>query len=183
MKQHRITAHDKNAAQPEEQEKTMQHLESAPLRSAHPLFARWIRGTAAVLATLAAPAVSTSGALTTGLNGTSPAVSFPPGYGVSLVATVAVTTLAAALAALIAGRDALVAIPISLGFWAITGLGVIEAGIQLSHAGLTQWGVILLAASFIGAAVGLLLAARRRQAQDFLPRDKRAERREPTTVA
>jgi hypothetical protein len=54
---------------------------SAPLRSAHPLFARWIRGTAAVLATLAAPAVATSGALTTGLNGTSPAVSFPPGYG------------------------------------------------------------------------------------------------------
>jgi hypothetical protein len=183
MKQHRITAQGKHAAQPEEQEKTMQHLESAPLRSAHPLFARWIRGTAAVLATLAAPAVSTSGALTTGLNGTSPAVSFPPGYGVSLVATVAATTLAAALAALIAGRDALVAIPISLGFWAITGLGVIEAGIQLSHAGLTQWGVILIAASFIGAAVGLLLAASRRQAQDFLPREKHAERREPTTVA
>jgi len=28
MKQHRITAHDNNAAKPEEQEKTMQHLQS-----------------------------------------------------------------------------------------------------------------------------------------------------------
>jgi hypothetical protein len=183
MKQHRITAHDKNAAQRKGQEKTMQHLQSAPLRSAHPLLARWIRGTAAALITLAAPAVATSGALTTGLRGTAPAVSFPPGYWVTLAATVAATTLAAALAALIARRDALVAIPVSLGIWAITGLGVVAAGIQLSHAGLTQWGVILLAASVIGAAAGMLLAARRRQAQDFLPRDKRAERRDPTTVA
>jgi len=44
---------------------------------------------------LAAPALSTSGALT-GLNGTSPAVGFPPGYG----ATLAATTLAAAGACL-----------------------------------------------------------------------------------
>jgi hypothetical protein len=48
--------------------------------------------------TLAAPAISFSGALTTGLNGTSPAVRFPLGYGVTLAATVAATTLAAALA-------------------------------------------------------------------------------------
>ena len=85
---------------------------------------RYIRRSAAILLTLAAPLMSISGALTTGLNGTSPAVRFPPGYGVTLAATVAATTLAAVLAALIARRDALVAIPVSLGIWAIAGLAV-----------------------------------------------------------
>src|SRR6516164_8539496 len=134
----------------------MQYLHSAAPRSACPPLARWTRATAAVLMTLAAPALSTSGALTTSLSGTSPAVGFPPGYGITLAATVAATTLAAVLAALIARRDALVAIPVSLGIWAITGLGVVAAGIQLGQTGLTQWGIILVAASLIGAAVGML---------------------------
>jgi len=124
---------------------------------------RYIRRSAAILLTLAAPLVSISGALTTGLNGTSPAVRFPPGYGVTLAATVAATMLAAVLAALIARRDALVAIPVSLGIWAIAGLGVVAAGLQLGHTGLTHWGIILVAASLIGAAVGMIVAARRGQ--------------------
>ena len=141
----------------------MQYLEPAARSSARVPLARWICGSAAVLLTLAAPAVSTWGALTTGLNGTSPAVGFPPGYGVTLVATVAATTLAAVLAALIARRDALVAIPVSLGIWAITGLGVMAAGIQLGHTGLTHWGIVLVAASLTGAVIGVLVAARRGQ--------------------
>ena len=139
----------------------MQHHESAGLRPAHAPVTRGIRATAAVLITLAAPAISTSGALTTALNGTSPAVRFPPGYGVTLAATVAATMLAAVMATLIARRDALVAIPVSLGIWAIAGLGVVAAGLQLGHTGLTHWGIILVAASLIGAAVGMLVAARR----------------------
>lgn len=144
----------------------MRYPESAA-RSAHPSFARWMaparwaRRSAAVLLTLAAPAISFSGALTTGLKGTSPAVQFPPGFWVSLTATVAATTIAAVLAALIARRDALVAIPVSLGIWFITGLSVIAAAVQLGHTGLALWGVILAAASLIGAAAGILLAARR----------------------
>ena len=146
----------------------MQHLESAarPLAQAPPAGwisrSHWIRRSAAILLTLAAPLVSISGALTTGLRGTSPAVSFPPGYGVTMAATVAATTLAAVLAALIARRDALIAIPVSLGIWAFTGLSVVAAGLQLGHSGLTRWGIILVVASVIGAAVGMPLAARRR---------------------
>ena len=138
----------------------MQYLEPAARSSARVPLGRWICGSAAVLLTLAAPAVSTWGALTTGLNGTSPAVGFPPGYEVTLAATVAATTLAAVLAALIARRDALLAIPVSLGIWAITGLGVVAAGIHLGHTGLTHWGIILVAASLIGAVVGVLVARR-----------------------
>jgi hypothetical protein len=146
----------------------MQHLESAARPSAQAPPAgwisrsRWIRRSAAILLTLAAPLVSISGALTTGLRGTSPAVSFPPGYGVTMAATVAATTLAAVLAALIARRDALIAIPVSLSIWAFTGLSVVAAGLQLGHSGLTRWGIILVVASVIGAAVGMPLAARRR---------------------
>jgi hypothetical protein len=117
-----------------------------------------------VLITLTAPVISTSGALTTGLNGTSPAVKFPPGYGATLAATVATTTLAAVLAALIARRDALIAIPVSLGLWAITGASVVAEGTQLRHTGLTGWGWILVAASVIAAAAGTALAAHRGQA-------------------
>ena len=143
----------------------MQYLETAALRSAHAPLARGIRVTAAALITLAAPALATSGALTTGLNGTSPAVRFPPGFGVTLAATVAATTLAAVLAALIARRDAPIAIPVSLGMWAITGLSVVAAGIQLGDPGLTGWGTILVAASVIAATAGMLLAARWRRAR------------------
>jgi hypothetical protein len=148
----------------------MQHLESAAPTAAHPWFARWIRGSIAVLLTLAAPAVSTSGALTTGLKGTSPAVTFPPGYWVTLVVTVAATTLAAVLAAFIARRDALAAIAVSLGLWLAIGLGVVIVGIQLGHTGLTHWGAILIATSIIGAAVGMLIAARHGRAQSSAPR-------------
>jgi hypothetical protein len=123
----------------------MQHLESAGLPPAHALFARGIRGAAAVLIILVAPVISMSGTLTTGLNGTSPAVRFPPGFGASLAATIAATAVAAVLAALIARRDALMAIPVSLGLWAITGASVVPVGIQLRHTGLTDWGWILVA--------------------------------------
>jgi hypothetical protein len=144
----------------------MHHLDSAtrPPAQAPPAGwmsrSRWIRRSAAILLTLAAPLVSISGALTTGLNGTSPAVRFPLGYAVTMAATVAATTLAAVLAALIARRDALVAIPVSLGIWALTGLSVVAAGLQLGYTGLTELGVIILAASVTGAAAGMLLAAR-----------------------
>jgi hypothetical protein len=153
----------------------MQHLDSAmrPPAQAPPASwmsrSRWIRRSAAILLTLAAPLVSISGALTTGLNGTSPAVRFPPGYGVTMASTVAVTTLAAVLAALIARRDALVAIPVSLGIWALTGLSVVAAGLQLGYAGLTKWGIILAAASVTGAAAGMLLAVRHGQASRSSP--------------
>lgn len=158
----------------------MQYLESAPLRSASVPLARWIRGTAAALLTLAAPALSTSGALTTGLHGTSPAVGYPPGYAVALAATVVATTLAAALAALIAGRDALIAVPVSLGMWAIIGLSVMAAGIQLGHPGLTGWGTILVAAALIATTAGILLAARsRRSRQQSGPRTRRPARTPP----
>ena len=148
----------------------MQYLEAAAPRSARPPLARWIRGTAAALLTLAAPALSTWGALTTGLHGTSPAVGYPAGYGVTLAATVAATTLAA----LIARRDAPIAIPVSLGMWAITGLSVVAAGIQLGHPGLTGWGTILVAASVIAATAGMLLAARwPRAGRQQEPRNRR----------
>ena len=142
----------------------MQHLESAGLPPAHAPVARGIRAAAAVLIALVAPVISMSGTLTTGLNGTSPAVTFPPGYGVSLAATVAATTVAAILAALIARRDALITIPASLGLWAIIGVSVVAEGTQLGHTGLTGWGWILIAASVIAAAAGTAVAAHRGQA-------------------
>ena len=142
----------------------MQHPESAGLPPPRALFARGIRGTAAVLITLLAPAISMSGTVTTGLNGTSPAVRFPPGFGVSPAAAIAATTVAAVLAALIARRDALIAIPVSPGPWAITGASVIAVGTQARHTGLTDWGWIPAAASLTGAAAGIPLAAHRSRA-------------------
>jgi hypothetical protein len=41
---------------------------------------------------------------------------------------------------------------------------VVAAGLQLGYTGLTEWGVIILAASVTGAAAGMLLAARHGQA-------------------
>ena len=153
----------------------MQHLESVSLVSAHARFARGIRGAAAVLIILVAPVISMSGALTTGLKGASPAVRFPPGYGVSLAVTVAATAVAAVLAAFIARRDALVAIPVSLGLWLITGASVVAAGTQLRHTGLTNWGWILVAASVTGAAAGLPLAAHSGRARSDPPPADHAE--------
>lgn len=111
----------------------------------------------------------TAGPATAPASQPDPAARRPPGYGVTMAATVAATTLAAVLAALIARRDALVAIPVSLGIWAITGLSVVEAGLQLGHTGLTQWGIILVVASVTGAAAGMLLAARRGRASRSSP--------------
>jgi hypothetical protein len=59
----------------------MQHLKSAGLPPAHAPFARGIRGAAAVLITLVAPVISMSGALTTGLKGTSPRSGSRPATG------------------------------------------------------------------------------------------------------
>jgi len=143
----------------------MQHLESAAPPAAHLSPARWVRVSAAVALCLAGPAVSFAGVLTTGLSGTAAAVSFPPGYGVTLVATAAATILAAVLAALIARRDALVAIPAALGLWFAAGVAAGLAGVKLSHPGLAHWGIVLIASSVTGAAAGMLLAAHRGQAQ------------------
>jgi hypothetical protein len=115
---------------------------------------------AALLLALAAPALSLLPALTTGLRGSAPAVSFPHGYAVTLIATVAVTAAACALGGFISHRAGLVTIPLGLGLWAIAGLGVIAAGLSLGHAHLADWGIVLLTAVAAGAGAGLLAAAR-----------------------
>jgi len=147
----------------------MQHLESAGPPIAYPSRARSIRVTAAIALCLAGPAASFAGVLTTGLSGTAAAVTFPPGYGVTMAATAAATILAAVLAALIAGRDALVTIPAALGVWFIVGVGAGIAGIELGHPGLAHWGIVIIAASITGAVAGMLQAARQRQAQNPPP--------------
>jgi hypothetical protein len=79
-----------------------------------------------------------------------------------LIVTVAVTAVACALGALIAGRAGLVAISLGLAVWLVIGLAVAIAGASLSHhTHLTEWGIALIAAVLVGAAVGLPLAARR----------------------
>ena len=83
------------------------------------------RAAAATLLALAAPAVSFLPALTTDIHGSGAAVTFPHGYAVMLAATVVVTAAACALGALIAGRAGLVAIPLGLALWAITGFALI----------------------------------------------------------
>ena len=118
-------------------------------------------GVAALLA-LAGPAVSFLPALTTNIHGSGAAVSFPHGYPVMLVVTILVTAVACALGALVAGRAALVAIPLGLALWLIIGLAVTIAGAALAHhAHLTDWGIAFLAAVVAGAATGSPLAARR----------------------
>jgi hypothetical protein len=124
---------------------------------------------AALLLALAAPAVSLLPALTTGLHGSGAAVSFPHGLAVTLITTVAVTAVACALGAVIAGRAGLLLIPAGLVWWAILGLGVTLAGIALSHTHLTQWGIVLLAAVAAGLAAGLPLAALRPRPRAGLP--------------
>ena len=120
------------------------------------------RAAVATLLALAAPAVSFLPALTTDIHGSGAAVRFPHGYGVMLIVTVAVTAVACALGALIAGRAGLVAISLGLGLWLVIGLAVTLAGVSLSHhTNLTEWGLALIAAVLVGAAVGLPLAARR----------------------
>ncbi len=60
-------------------------------------------------------------------------MTFPHGYPVMLIVTVAVTAVACALGALIAGRAGLVAIPLGLAPWAIIGFAVTLAGASLGH--------------------------------------------------
>lgn len=117
-------------------------------------------GIAALLA-LAAPAVSFLPALTTNVHGSGAAVTFPNGYPLMLTVTIAVTAVACAFGALIAGRAALVALVPGLALWFIIGLAVTIAGAMLAHhAHLLDWGIALMAAAVAGAAVGLPLAAR-----------------------
>jgi hypothetical protein len=120
------------------------------------------RAAAAMLLALAAPAVSFLPALTTNVHGSGAAVTFPHGYAVMLVVTIAVTAIACALGALIAGRAGLAAISLPLALWAVIGFAVTVAGVSLGHhAHLTEWGIALMGAALAGAAIGLPLAARR----------------------
>ena len=120
------------------------------------------RSAVATLLALAAPAVCFLPALTTNIHGSGAAVTFPHGYLVMLIVTIAVTAAACTLAALIAGRAGLVAIPLGLALWAIIGFAITLAGASLGHhAHLTEWGIALMAATAAGAAAGLPLAARR----------------------
>ena len=116
----------------------------------------------AMLLALAAPAVSFLPALTTGIHGSGAAVTFPHGYPVMVIVTIAVTAVACALGALVAGHAGLVAIPLGLAPWAVAGLALILAGASLGHhAHLIDWGIALMAATVAGAATGLPLSARR----------------------
>ena len=120
------------------------------------------RAAIATLLALAGPAVSFLPALTTDIHGSGAAVRFPHGYATMLIVTVVVTAVACALGALIAGRAGLVAMSFALGLWAVIGVAVTIAGVSLSHhTNLTEWGLALIAAALVGAAVGLPLAARR----------------------
>jgi hypothetical protein len=120
------------------------------------------RAALATLLALAAPAVSFLPAFTTNIHGSGAKVTFPHGYAVMLIATLVVTAAACALGALIAGRAALVAIPLGLALWAIIGFALILVGASLGgHAHLIDWGIAFMAAALAGAAVGLPLAARR----------------------
>ena len=103
-----------------------------------------------MLLALTAPAVSLLPALTTGPRGSGPAVSFPHGYAVTLIATVAVTAAACALGGFISRRAGLMTIPFGLGLWAVAGLGVTAAGLSLGHADLAGWGIVLLTAAAAG---------------------------------
>ena len=116
----------------------------------------------AMLLALAWPAARFLPVLTTSIHGSGAAVTFPPGYPVMLIITIAVTAVACALGALIAGRAGLVAIPLGLAPWAVAGLALILAGASLGHhAHLIDWGIALMAATVAGAATGLPLSARR----------------------
>jgi hypothetical protein len=121
-----------------------------------------VRAGAAALLALAAPAVSFLPALITNIHGSGAAVSFPHGYPVTLVVTIAVTAIACALGGFLAGRAGLVAIPLGLALWAIIGFTMILAGASLGqHSHLIDWGIALMAATAAGAAAGLPIAARR----------------------
>ena len=124
-----------------------------------------IRGSVAFLLALVAPAVSLLPALATGFSNPGDKrdlVAFPHGFAVLLIVTLAVTAAVCALAGYVGRRAALFAIPFALFWWAISGLGVLVAGIVLGHSHTAEWGVVLLAAAVAGALVGLPIAAKSR---------------------
>jgi hypothetical protein len=119
-------------------------------------------GAAAAILALAAPAVSFLPSLTTDIHGSGAAVTYPHGFTVMLIVTVAVTVVACALGALLARRAGLAAIPAGLALWVLIGFALVAAGFALGHhAHLIDWGIALLAATVAGAAVGLPISARR----------------------
>jgi hypothetical protein len=124
-----------------------------------------VRAFVAFLLALAAPAVALLPAFATGFSNPGDKhdlIAFPHGFAVLLIVTLAVTAAACALAGYLGGRAALFAIPFALFWWAISGLGVLVAGIVLGHSHTTEWGVVLLAAAVVGALAGLPIAARPR---------------------
>jgi len=124
-----------------------------------------VRAFVAFLLALAAPAMSLLPAFATGFSNPGDKrdlVAFPHGFAVLLIVTVAVTAAACALAGYVGRRAALFAIPFALFWWAISGLGVLAAGIVLGHARTAEWGVVLLAAAVAGVLAGLPIAARSR---------------------
>jgi hypothetical protein len=132
-------------------------------RAARTSAPRTLAGAAvAMVLALAGPAVSFLPALTTSIHRSGSAVTFPHGYPVMLVVTVAVTAVACTLGALIAGRAGLVAIPLGLALWAFAGFALILAGASLGHhAHLIDLGIALIAATVAGVVAGLPLSARR----------------------
>ena len=121
-----------------------------------------VRAFVAFLLALAAPAVSLLPALATGFSNPGnkhDLIAFRHGFAVLLIVTLAVTAAACALAGYLGRRAALFAIPLALFWWAISGLGVLAAGIVLGHARTAEWGVVLLAAAVAGALAGLPIAA------------------------
>jgi hypothetical protein len=124
-----------------------------------------IRGLVAFLLALAAPAVSLLPAFATGFSNPGAKrdlVTFPHGFAVLLIVTLAVTAVVCALAGYLGKRAALFAIPFALFWWAVSGLGVLVAGIALGHSHTAEWGVVLLAAVVAGLLAGLPVAARTR---------------------
>ena len=140
----------------------MTNVDTRTRAARKPTLATLTRAAVAALLALAAPAISFLPALTANIHGSGAAVTFPHGYAVMLIVTVVVTAVACVLGALIAGRAALVAIPVGLALWTVIGLALIIAGLAVGqHAHLTDWGIALVAAALAGTAVGLSLAARR----------------------
>ena len=122
-----------------------------------------IRASVAFLLALAAPAVSLLPAFATGFSNPGDKrdlVAFPHGFALLLIVTVVVTAAACAVGGYVGRRAALFAIPFALFWWAISGLGVLVAGIVLGHSRTAEWGVVLLAAAVAGVLAGLPVAAR-----------------------
>jgi hypothetical protein len=123
-----------------------------------------IRAAVAFLLALAAPAVSLLPAFATGFSNPGDKrdlVAFPHGFALLLIVTVVVTAAACAVGGYAGRRAALFAIPFALFWWAISGLGVLIAGVVLGHTRTAEWGVVLIAATVAGGLAGLPVAARR----------------------